>query len=197
MNPTVNESISLYPEQGITGGALERVGNDTSLSFTRPTYRDEEASGRQALFSNSSDHAIMLWAADSAETLGYHFLGRGAFSVDLLCVEPADQIEEGEEEEQRGRGLPFEPTMAGSAPFLTEAPSVSPDVLFISVSPTAAPISLFAPQSADGGTTSGGSPSLPAARGAAALFGLGGCFVRALGLGLLSIGVSIVASDVV
>ncbi|CAM9374298.1 unnamed protein product [Ectocarpus sp. 12 AP-2014] len=155
-----------FDEQEITGAVLEKDENVTSLSFTRPTT--PEVAGKQALLAGADTSAILLWAAGSDDSLGYHFLGRGAFNVDLACLEDQPVVEgdvvegdvvEGdvvEGDEQPG-------TEAGSAvPLLTEGPSASPFTVF-SVSPSSAPAPPFTAQPADGSTTSGALPRVPTA----------------------------------
>ncbi|CAN0456564.1 unnamed protein product [Ectocarpus sp. 12 AP-2014] len=148
-----------FGEQEITGAVLEKDENITSLSFTRPTT--PEVAGKQALLAGADTSAILLWAAGSDDSFGYHFLGRGAFNIDLACSEDqpvveGDVVEEVEGDEQPG-------TEAGSAvPLLTEGPSTSPFTVF-SVSPSSAPAPPFTAQPADGSTTSGALPRVPTA----------------------------------
>lgn len=145
-------------EQEITGAVLEKAENVTSLSFTRPTT--PEVAGKQALLAGADTSATLLWAAGSDDSFGYHFLGRGAFDVDLACSE-GQSVVEGDVMEEEGDEQPG--TEAGSAlPLLTEAPSTSPFVVF-SASPSSAPAPPFTAQPADGSTTNGALPWLPRA----------------------------------
>lgn len=185
-SPTIEESISLFSEQEITNVALEKVGDSTSMSFTRPSTPDSV--GKQPLFPASGDLVTLLWAAGPDDAFGYHFLGRGAFTVDLLCAasQPVVEVEQ-----------PFatpDPiivaTGAGIFPPLTEAPSMTPpEVLMFTVSPTSAPTSAFPPQQLlEDGTTSGALPGLLQAGGS--VFGLRIDFARAMAFGVFAIGVS-------
>ena len=175
-SPTIEESISLFAIQEITSSALERVGDSTSMSFTRPST--PESLGKQPLFPATGDPVTLLWAAGPDDAFGYHFLGRGAFTVDLLCT--SNQLDVDVEQ-------PF-PTGASTVVPLTEAPSMTPpEVLAFTVSPTSAPTSPFPPRSLDDGTTSG-APGLLEVGGS--LFGLPGDFARALAFGVFAIGVS-------
>lgn len=135
---------------------LEKAENVTSLSFTRPTT--PEVAGKQALLAGADTSAILLWAAGSDDSFGYHFLGRGAFNIDLACSEGQPVVEGDvvEEDEQPG-------TEVGSAvPLLTAGPSISPLEVF-SVSPSSAPAPPVTAQPADGSATSGALPRLPRA----------------------------------
>ncbi|CAB1105199.1 unnamed protein product [Ectocarpus sp. CCAP 1310/34] len=148
-------------EQEITGAVLERDENVTSLSFTRPTI--PEVSGKQALLAGADTSAILLWAAGSDDSFGYHFLGRGAFSIDLACSEGQPVVEGNVVEEDVVEGDEQLGTEAGSAvPLLTEGPSTSPFTVF-SVSPSSAPAPPFTAQPAGGSTTSGALPRVPTA----------------------------------
>lgn len=185
LSPTTEASISPFSEQEITNAALERVENSTSLSFTRPIT--PKSVGKQPLFPDSGGELVtLLWAAGPGDTFGYHFLGRGAFTVDLLCADgqPAVELEQ-----------PFatpDPeivaTQASSLPSVTAAPSISPpEILAFTVSPTSAPTSPFTPQPFDGRATSG-APGLMNTWGDS--FGVCNGFARAIVFGLLSIVVS-------
>lgn len=178
MSPTTEESISLASEQEITSARLERIENGTSMSFTRPMT--PLGVGKQPLFPASGEPVVLLWAAGPDDAFGFHFLGRGAFTVDLLCAAPPTQPMT---EEEVG------PTEASSAPPLTEAPSMSPpDVLEFTISPTSAPTSALPPQASDGSATSGALPGLMQAGGG--LLGLRSVFARAMAFGLFVVGVS-------
>lgn len=183
--PTIEASISLFSEQEITSTVLEKVGNETSLSFTRPM--DPKVGGKQNLPSESGTPAILLWAAGPDATFGYHSLGRGVFTVNLLCADDQPVVDE---EQPSSEIVGTDP---GFAPPLTLAPSVSPDILVFSVSPTVAPGSTPPPQAVDDSTTSGALPRLLQAGGG--FFGLGrdnlvGDFSRAVFFGLFALGVS-------
>ncbi|CAN0380918.1 unnamed protein product [Ectocarpus sp. 8 AP-2014] len=142
-------------EQEITGAVLEKDENVTSLSFTRPTTPEVE--GKQALLAGADTSAILLWAAGSDDSFGYHFLGRGAFNIDLACTEDQPVVEgDVVEEDAAAEGDEQSGTEAGRAvPFLTEGPSTSPFTVF-----SAPP---FTAQPADGSTTSGALPRVPTA----------------------------------
>ncbi|CAM9412834.1 unnamed protein product [Ectocarpus sp. 4 AP-2014] len=143
-------------EQEITGAVLEQDENVTSLSFTRPTT--PEVAGKQALLAGAETSAILLWAAGSDDSFGYHFLGRGAFNIDLACSEDQPLVEgdvlEGDEQPGTEAGI--------AVPLLTAGPSTSPFTVF-SVSPSSAPAPPFTAQPADGSTTSGALPGVPTA----------------------------------
>lgn len=153
--PTTEASISLFSDQEITNTALEKVGNETSLSFTRPMQ--PAVDGKQTLPSESGIPTILLWAAGTDPTFGYHF-GRGAFTVDLVCADDQTVVDE---EQPSSEIVSTEP---GSAPPLTLAPSLSPDVLMFTVSPTVAP-ALTPPPQVVGDSTSGAMPRLLQAGG--------------------------------
>lgn len=148
-----------FSEQEITGTALEKVGNETSMSFTRPMK--PTVAGKQALpSSESSTPTILLWAAGSDVTFGYHSLGRGAFTVDLLCAD--DQTAEVDEEQPDSEIVTTEP---GSAPPLfTLAPSLSPGFLAFTASPSVAPV-ITPPQQEVDDTTNGAVPRVLQAGG--------------------------------
>lgn len=187
-SPTIEASISLFSDQEITGAALEKVGNETSLSFTRPMT--PTVAGKQALpSSESSTPAIPLWAAGSDLTFGYHSLGRGAFTVDLLCAEDQTAVDE-----EEGPGSEIVGTEPGSpSPLLTLAPSLPPDVLTFTASPSVAPVSTSPRQEVED-NTSGAVPRVLQAGGG--LLGLStrddlvGGFSRAVIFGVIVIGAS-------
>lgn len=166
--PTIEESIFLFPDQELANAAWERVGNNTSMSFTRPTIPAGE--GKQLLF--PGDPVTMIWAAGTddtyGESIGYHFLGRGAFTVDLLCASVVA-------------------TGASNAMPLTEAPSMSPRAVGFTVSPTSAPTSPLLPVPLDDGMSSGALAGLLQDGGS--VFGVRS-FARAMAFGLVAIGVS-------
>lgn len=184
--PTTEESISPFSDQEITNAVLERVGNNTSMSFTRPT--SPEGVGKQPLFLESGDHVTLLWAAGPEDTFGYHFLGRGAFTVDLLCADSQTVVDVNQPFETPDPAIV--PTAAGSGLPFTEVPTMSPlDVLLFTVSPTPAPTSPQPPQPADGSNTSGALPGLLQAGGG--FIGLHIGFARAMAFGLFAVGVSL------
>lgn len=114
--------------------------------------------GKNDLPGGVNTTAILLWAAGPDDAFGYHYLGRGAFSVDLVCSGaplPVDEDESGSEEEP---GSEFLVTEAGIVGRPTEAPSASPEMLVFSASPSVAPVSPLTPQPVDG-STSGASSS--------------------------------------
>lgn len=182
-SPTIEESINLFSVQEITSAVLTKGGDGTAMSFTRPIT--PESAGKQSLFPTSDGPVTLLWAAGPDDTFGYHFLGRGAFTVDLLCEAISQPVEE--------VGPPLatlEPeivaTVAGSIPPLTEAPSMSPaEVLALTFSPTSAPTSPFPPLPFDGRATSGALPGPMQAGGS--LFGLRSCFALAMTFGVFAI----------
>ncbi|CBN79328.1 conserved unknown protein [Ectocarpus siliculosus] len=148
-------------EQEITGAVLKKDENVTSLSFTRPST--PEVAGKQALLAGADTSAILLWAAGSDDSFGYHFLGRGAFNSDLACTEDQPVVEGDVVEEDAVEGDEQSGTEVGRAvPLLTEGPSTSPFTMF-SVSPSFAPAPPFTAQPADGSTTSGALPRVPTA----------------------------------
>eukprot|EP00903_Cladosiphon_okamuranus_P015615 g14419.t1 len=176
LSPTTEESISLFPEQEITSTELERVESSISMSFTRPMM--PLGVGKQPLFPESGEPLVLLWATGPDDAFGYHFLGRGAFTVDLLCVASPTQpmAEEG-----------VGPIEASSPPPLTQAPSISPpEVLEFTVSPTSAPTSALPPQASDGSATSGALPGLFQVGGG--LLGLQSLYAWAMVLGLFVCG---------
>lgn len=163
-SPTTEASISVCPKQDITNTALERAGKTTSMSFTRPASPE----GKQTLFPDlGNSPTMLLWAAGPEDEFSYHYLGRGAFTVDLLCVPPVLQ-----------RDHTVDPT---------EAPSTTPpDVFAFTVSPTSAPTSIpRPPPSGGGGITSGALPGLLQAGGG--LLGRRIEFVMAFGLFLFGV----------
>lgn len=188
-SPTIEASISLFSDQEITNAALERVGNNTSMSFTRPS--SPEGAGKQPLFPESGDLVTLLWAAGPDETLDYHFLGRGAFTVDLLCADGQTAVEV--EQPFATPDPDIVATGAGIGLPLTGAPSMSPpEVVAFTVSPTSAPSSLLPPpQRSDGSATSGALPGLLQARVGGLFGGHRSDFVRAMAFGLFAVGVSL------
>lgn len=163
----VEGSIRLFSDedQEITASVFERADNVTSLSFTRPMT--PEVNGKNALLDGAGTTAILLWAAGPDDAFGYHFLGRGAFAVDLVCSEVQLPVEEEEPD------LEVVGTEPGIAAPLTQAPSVSPELLAFSASPTVAPASPFTPQPIDGSDSSGALPRFHRAEGVVALLSTG------------------------
>ncbi|CAM9590354.1 unnamed protein product [Hapterophycus canaliculatus] len=151
----VEGSIRLFSdeEQEITVGVFERVDGVTSLSFTRPMT--PEVGGKNALLTGTSNSTILLWAAGPDDAFGYHFLGKGAFTFDLMCpdAQPPDSGTEAGVAEP-GTTNPF-----------TQAPSVSPEVLEFSTSPTVAPVVPLTLQPVDDSTSGGALPRFHRAGG--------------------------------
>ncbi|CAM9648209.1 unnamed protein product, partial [Scytosiphon promiscuus] len=153
----VEGSIRLFSddEQEISARVYENVDNVTSLSFTRPMTPAVDV--KVALLDGAGNTTILLWAAGPDDAFGYHFLGRGAFAVDLACSEIQLAVDEG------GPGSEFAATAAGVGNPTTGAPSMSPDLLVFTASPTVAPAPPFTPQPVDGSTSSGALPRFPRA----------------------------------
>lgn len=133
--------IDPSPNQEITNAAIEASGGQTFLGFTRPTA--PAGVGKMPLLTGTgtASSTILIWAFGPEEAFGYHFEGRGAFSVDLSCLAAA-----GEPTPAPGTGGMF---FTGVP---TASPSSSPDDEQVSSSsPTVAP----GPTSAPRGETSG------------------------------------------
>lgn len=80
-------------EQEISEVFVERASGSTSLGFKRPANPIGE--GKLSLPTIDDESAILLWAFGPEDTLGYHFEGRGAISLDLLCLSSADDVNTG------------------------------------------------------------------------------------------------------
>lgn len=67
---------------------MEKANGRTQLAFTRRT--DPEGEGKQTLSTGDGSLNTLIWAFGPQDAFGYHFEGRGAISISLVCTAVAD-----------------------------------------------------------------------------------------------------------